>query len=197
MNRPITSVPRILTVGHSNHSIERFSRLLQENAVEVVVDTRSQPYSRHARQFNHEALAALLREAGVRHLYLGNELGGRPEGEEFYDSEGHVRYDRIAGTPNFQAAIARLEKGITEYRVALLCAEEDPTCCHRRLLIGRVLLERGVRVEHIRGDGRIQSEEELAAELGSGTDQMSLFQTAGPGAWRSVSPVPPKKAANA
>ena len=40
--------------------------------------------------------------------------------------------------------------------VALMCAEEDPARCHRRLLIGPVLEELGVRLVHIRGDGPVQ-----------------------------------------
>jgi len=36
----------VLTIGHSNHPIERFLGLLREHGVEVPVDARSQPYSR-------------------------------------------------------------------------------------------------------------------------------------------------------
>jgi hypothetical protein len=46
----------------------------------------------------------------------------------------------------------------------LMCGEEDPTSCHRRRLIGRVLGELGVEVAHVRGDGRRQSEAELEDE---------------------------------
>ena len=153
----------VLTVGHSNHTVEHFLGLLKSHAVEVVVDTRSQPYSKYSTQFDQKDLKQSLAAAGLRYLYLGRELGGRPEGEEFYDPDGHVLYDRVAETPRFQEGLSRLEQGIREYRVALLCAEENPAGCHRRLLIGRVLLEHGIQVEHIRGDGRVQLEEEVAA----------------------------------
>jgi len=43
-----------------------------------------------------------------------------------------------------------------------MCNEENPAQGHRRLLVGRVLAERGVTVLHIRRDGRIQPESELA-----------------------------------
>jgi uncharacterized protein (DUF488 family) len=97
-------------------------------------------------------------------LFLGKELGGRPESSEFYDAEGFVLYSRIAESPLFLEGIERLITGITTYRVALMCGEENPANCHRRLLVGRVLAKRGVSVRHIRGDGTVQDEDELAQE---------------------------------
>jgi uncharacterized protein (DUF488 family) len=55
---------------------------------------------------------------------------------------------------------------------SVMCAEEDPRCCHRRVLITPALERRGVDVIHIRGDGRLQSEDELRA----GLPQLSLFE---------------------
>ena len=43
----------------------------------------------------------------------------------------------------------------------MLCSEEDPSHCHRRLLVGRVLRQRKIEVQHIRGDGTVQAEDEL------------------------------------
>jgi hypothetical protein len=37
-----------------------------------------------------------------------------------------------------------------------LCAERDPLDCHRCLLIGRALAERGLAVGHILADGTIE-----------------------------------------
>ena len=173
--------------------MEHFLSLLNAHAVQVVVDARSQPYSKYATQFDHEALKQALQDAGIRYLYLGRELGGRPEGEEFYDGEGHVLYDRVAASCLFQEGLSRLERGIREYKLALLCAEENPSACHRRLLVGRVLLERGVQVDHIRGDGRIQTEEEVAAEAVSNRDQLTLFQSVESESWKSIQSVLRKK----
>jgi uncharacterized protein (DUF488 family) len=188
--------PRVLTIGHSNHTVEHFLSLLKPHAVQVVVDARSQPYSKYATQFDHEALKLALQYAGIRYLYLGRELGGRPEGDEFYDGDGHVLYDRVAATSLFQEGLSRLERGIREYKVALLCAEENPADCHRRLLVGRVLLDHGIHVEHIRGDGRIQTEEEVASETDPDRDQLSLFQKAEAEPWKSIPSVLRKKRPN-
>jgi uncharacterized protein (DUF488 family) len=188
--------PRVLTIGHSNHTVEHFLSLLKAHEVQVVVDTRSQPYSKYATQFDHEVLKLALQDAGIRYLYLGRELGGRPEGDEFYDGDGHVLYDRVAATSLFQEGLSRLERGIREYKVALLCAEENPAACHRRLLVGRVLVDRGIQVEHIRGDGRIQTEEEVAAEVDPNRDQLTLFQKVEAEPWKSIPSVLRKKRPN-
>jgi uncharacterized protein (DUF488 family) len=196
MENDASASPRVLTIGHSNHTVEHFLSLLKAHAVQVVVDARSQPYSKYATQFDHEALKPALQEAGIRYLYLGRELGGRPEGDEFYDSEGHVLYDRVAATSLFQEGLSRLERGIREYKVALLCAEENPAACHRRLLVGRVLVDRGFAVDHIRGDGRIQTEEEVAAEADPNRDQLTLFQKVEVEPWKSIPSVLRKKRPN-
>jgi uncharacterized protein (DUF488 family) len=188
--------PRVLTIGHSNHTMEHFLGLLKSHGVEVVVDTRSQPYAKYATQFDHEALKLALQDAGIRYLYLGRELGGRPKGDELYDEEGHVLYDRVAASYLFQEGLMRLERGIREYKVALLCAEENPAACHRRLLVGRVLLDHGIQVEHIRGDGRIQTEDEVAAEVDPRRDQLSLFQKVEAEPWKSIPSVLRKKRPN-
>ena len=85
---------------------------------------------------------------------------------------------------------------MARFRVALLCGEEDPAHCHRRLLVGRVLAERGHELLHIRGDGRVQSEAEVAAESGKPlvNEQPALFAELDEDQWRSTASVLPKKA---
>jgi hypothetical protein len=122
-----TASANVFTIGHSNHMLDHFLSLLQAHGVQVVVDARSQPYSKYATQFDHEGLKAALTQAGVRYLYLGRQLGGRPEGDDFYDGDGHVLYDRVTATTLFQDGLARLERGIHEFSIALLCAEENPS----------------------------------------------------------------------
>jgi uncharacterized protein (DUF488 family) len=142
-------VQPFFSIDHSKHGLE------------VLVDVRSHPYSRHSPQFHTVGLKALLATASVNYLYLGRELGGGPQGADYDDAEGHVLYARLAMSPLFLEGIDRLQKGAQSYRVAVMCAEEDPLNCHRRLLIGRVLRERSVALGHIRGNGRLQTEDDL------------------------------------
>jgi uncharacterized protein (DUF488 family) len=119
-------------------------------------------------------------------------VGGKPDEDEFYDDEGYVLYYLLARSERFQEGIAEIERYCDEKRTAIMCAEEDPLRCHRRFLIGRVLAERGVTLKHIRGNGRLQTDEELT---GSQPDnrrkdrQMGLFEDDQTQLWKSPRPV--------
>jgi uncharacterized protein (DUF488 family) len=187
---------QIYTIGHSNHSIETFLNLLRDLRIDVVVDVRSKPSSQVVSHFNRKPLENSLKMTGLKYLYFGKELGGKPESKEFYGADGHVLYSSIAKSPPFIQAIERLLKGVREYRVALLCAEEDPLNCHRRLLVGRFLIEQGVNVEHIRRDGRVQSEEQLTNEEKipyKNENQLVLFDNKETYEWKSTQSVLPRK----
>lgn len=175
----------IWTIGHSNHSFDVLHSLLGAERIEAVVDVRSFPYSRFVPQFNREELEPSLRDAGFRYLFLGEELGGRPKRAEHYDGDGRALYGPMSEEPAFQAAIDRLAEGAKTYRIALLCSEAQPRNCHRRLLIGKVLAERGIGLRHILPDG--SAEVEMEVKLRPTDDQGSLFGDALP--WRSTQSV--------
>lgn len=188
----------IYTIGHSNQPTDAFLDLLRQHAIEVVVDVRSAPYSRFVPQFNQRELQTTVRDAGFQYVYLGRELGGRPDlDSDLIDAEGHAIYGLIAETDEFNAGIRRLREGIVRYRVALMCSEEDPTDCHRRLLVSRVLmLDHGIDVRHIRGDGRLDTEDDLTRMPYDAPIQQSLFGSiddeARKRAWKSIRSVLPR-----
>jgi uncharacterized protein (DUF488 family) len=155
--------PTVLTVGHSNGQANAFLDLLRAASVQVLVDVRSQPTSAFAPQFDRVRLTEDLETSGIRYVFLGTELGGRPQGPGMYDKDGHVLYGRVADSDRFKDGVRRLTTGIEQYRIAVMCSEEDPTNCHRRLLVGRVLRMQGVDVQHLRADGSMQTEAEVAA----------------------------------
>jgi uncharacterized protein (DUF488 family) len=190
------AVSMVYTVGHSSHPFEEFLKLLGDHGVAVLVDVRSAPYSKYAPQFDREVLQRTLNAAEIKYLFLGGELGGRPKNQAYYDEEGHAVYSRMTTDPAFVAGIERLERGMANYRLALMCGEEDPAHCHRRLLVARILIERGHDVLHIRGDGRVESDEDVASQSGKSlvNEQPSLFAELDEDQWRSTASVLPKRA---
>jgi uncharacterized protein (DUF488 family) len=174
----------IWTVGHSRHEMSALVDLLRRHRIDVVADIRSHPSSRHNPQFNRKNLQSSLLAAQIEYVFLGQELGGRPPEPEFYDAKGHVLYSAVAKSDRFASGLERLLTGAGTYRVAILCSEENPEHCHRRLLVGRVLADRGVTARHIRGDGSVISEDDLG-RLAQDTAQGALFgQEAA--AWKSA-----------
>ena len=116
----------IYTIGHSSHTAENFLALLQQYCIEVLVDTRSALYSRYSPQFDRETLRDAVTTAGIKYLYLGDVVGGRPKDECHYDDQGRARYGKMGKDAEFLSGIERLERGAGDFRVALMCSEEDP-----------------------------------------------------------------------
>ena len=129
----------IYTIGHSNHPWENFSTLLKQHEIRALVDVRSKPVSRWAAFANRRTLPGLLEEEGIQHLYMGELLVGKPSDPSYYDDKGRIDYSKIRSTPYFRAGIVELLELARDARVVLMCAEEDPTKCHRTLLIAPAL----------------------------------------------------------
>lgn len=164
MTPPAGTPVQVLTVGHSNHSPETFLALLTRHGVTALADVRSAPYSRFNPQFNRKALSASLAAAGIAYVWLGRELGGRPDNPDCYE-DGAVRYDRLARTSLYREGIDRVLRGAAEHCLALMCAEKDPLHCHRTLLVSRSLEEEGLEVAHILADGALEPHESVMDRL--------------------------------
>ena len=162
----------IYTIGHSRHPAEAFTALLRRHAIARLVDVRSHPTSRWAPHFGKAALARILAACAIDYRFLGGPLGGRPEGAELYTSDGSLDPVRRAKAPDFQAGIDELLVLAREQQTAILCAEEDPSRCHRRLLVAPALRQRGATVVHVRGDGRLEPD----APAAPGPPQLPLFR---------------------
>ncbi len=169
----------IYTIGHSNHSSERFLQLLHLHAITAIADVRSTPYSRFNRHFDREALQSSLSAQGIRYVFLGDQLGARSETPSCYIN-GKVSYARLAQTPPFQDGLSRIERGASTQRIALMCAEKEPLDCHRSILVARHLQHRGTAIHHILEDGSLESHAQLLARLARKLhlrEELHLFRT--------------------
>jgi uncharacterized protein (DUF488 family) len=146
------------SIGHSNLAIERFVELLRAHRLATLVDVRSAPYSRLWPQFSREELACSLKDAGITYIFLGRELGGKPDDPALRGPRGVPDYDAIAATPLYSAGLARLMDLGRQGRTAFMCSEGDPARCHRERLVARSLRATGWQVHHVLGDGTIQGE---------------------------------------
>ena len=99
-----------------------------------------------------------LEEAGVRYVFLGDKLGGRPKDLSLYGPAGKPDYDKMAKTPSYRAAIDTLiELACGDENVAIMCSETDYRECHRYKLIARSLALSGVQVWHVLRDGSLEA----------------------------------------
>jgi uncharacterized protein (DUF488 family) len=178
MNEPMQET--VFTIGHSTHPQDRFIALLQRQGITALCDVRSKPYSRVNPQFNREELRESLRACGIRYVFLGRELGARSEDPACYD-HGKVKYERLAETELFRLGLRRVQKGLKDYRLVLMCAEKEPLACHRAILVARHLVALGIVVRHIHADGTLEAHADalcrLAKMLNLREDEHDLFRS--------------------
>jgi uncharacterized protein (DUF488 family) len=152
----------IYTIGYGKRELDEFIALLEEHEIDYLVDVRSVPYSRFRPEFSKAALDAAVGRRGIRYVFMGDLLGGRPEDPDCY-VDGKVDYERVKGTERFRRGMERLrtarEKSLA---VCLMCGEGRPEECHRSQLIGNVLESEGLPVRHIDADGRIRSQQDVS-----------------------------------
>lgn len=171
----ITKSP-LYTIGHGNRKAEAFLNLLREFQIEYLIDVRSQPYSKFNPAFNQNDIKFFLERNGVKYVFMGDTIGGRPTDNSCYDENGKVDYEAIKTKDFFKNGIERLktayEKGIN---VALMCSESKPCECHRSKLIGKVLFDEKILLSHIDENGKVKDQITVINELNKGLSDKTLF----------------------
>lgn len=173
----MNSSKQLFTIGHSNLGIDDFISLLHQYQITAIADVRSHPYSRYLPHFNKSTLQSTLANTGIRYVFLGQELGARPNDLSCYVN-GKALYQKIAATELFSQGIHRILKGLETSKIALMCAEKDPITCHRTILVCQHLRKYGLEINHILNDGSLESHQHLEKRLLSlhGLDQSQLSQ---------------------
>ena len=142
----------VFTVGHSTLAIEAFIALLKAYGVEQLADVRTVPRSRHNPQFNADAFAASLADAGVAYVAMP-ALGGLRHPRKDSPNAGWRNasfrgYADYMQTEAFREAVERLADMGRQRPTAIMCAEAVPWRCHRSL-VADALGVRGVAVVEI------------------------------------------------
>jgi uncharacterized protein (DUF488 family) len=148
----------VFTIGHSRHSIEKFTGLLRPCSVAHLVDVRRMPWSRFNPQFNCDRLDKSLSEHGIGYSHF-EALGGLrravPQASftnTGWSNEQFRNYADYALTPPFRDALQRLCYEASRQVCAIMCAEADWRHCHRQI-ISDYLIVAGLEVCHIMPDG--------------------------------------------
>ncbi|MCS7257886.1 MAG: DUF488 domain-containing protein [candidate division WOR-3 bacterium] len=124
----------IYTLGTSNRTPEEFLKLLKKYSIEIIFDVRRFPKSRFL-HFIQENLTELLKTHKIEYCYLGAELGGFRTGG----------YEKYMETNEFKTGIEIITNYAQEKIGCILCAERNPTQCHRRF-ISQALTKLGFNV---------------------------------------------------
>lgn len=138
----------IYTIGYGAVDLSRFVALLKQYKIGILIDVRSQPYSKYHPEFKKRELERHLAFRGIMYLFMGDHLGGMPGGTPDYAAlESRVTY---------QDGIKSLIEYSSQYdAICLMCAESKPEDCHRSRLIGETLWRMDIELKHILPDGRL------------------------------------------
>jgi uncharacterized protein (DUF488 family) len=155
--------PSIFTIGHSTRPIEEFVALLRESDIELLVDVRAIPGSRHNPQFGGERLRIALAAAGIAYRHMpalggrrSSRVSGAPSPNGLWRNAAFRAYADYALTAPFQAALVELLALARAQRCAIMCAEAVWWRCHRRIITD-YLLAAGESVGHIMGPDEIDA----------------------------------------
>ena len=86
----------VYTAGFSNLPLHSFLANLRAHGIQVLVDVRSKPYASYTPHYNKDQIEAAAKADGLRYLYLGQDLGGRPDNPGFYDDENVAVVEMVA-----------------------------------------------------------------------------------------------------
>ena len=164
---------RLYSIGYGNRTWQATLTLLENYSCEFLIDVRSSPFSKFNPDFSRENLQRLCAGAGIKYVFMGDTLGGKPSGLDSFDHDGKVDYLRLAETPAFQLGLARLktahQKGLVCF---LMCSELRPETCHRCKLIGAELSESGIEIIHISETGGELTQDAAVKRLTGGQDDI-------------------------
>ena len=144
---------KIWTIGHGTRSAEELASMLRSAGVGLLIDVRAHPGSRRHPQFNRDALENSLGKHGIAYQWEGKALGGfrrpRPNSRNTaLRNESFRGYADYMDSEEFAAGAGRLIERARETNLAVMCAEQHPSRCHRRL-ISDWLASREIEVEHL------------------------------------------------
>jgi uncharacterized protein (DUF488 family) len=162
------------SIGYGNRDTDEVLRIICELGVRYLLDVRTSPYSRFSPAFSREPFEKACAAAGIRYVFIGDQLGGRPRSDRCYDEQGRVNYAVLEEEPYFLEGLQRLETALAKgLDIVLMCSELRPEQCHRSKLIGKALQDRGVALKHIDVDGSVVDQSAVMGRITGG--QQDLF----------------------
>ena len=143
----------LYTVGHSNRKIEYLLQMLRAIDLQQLVDIRAYPGSIRHPQFASAYLQQALADSDIAYYWAGSRLGGMRKGRatsphRAIASSTLRAYADYMETQEFRSAICELVDSASTMRTVLMCAEREPSRCHRSL-ISDYLSTRGIQVVHL------------------------------------------------
>jgi uncharacterized protein (DUF488 family) len=156
----------IYTMGYSAFALEDFIETAKSFGIKLVVDVRSLPYSKHYPDYNKESLEKILSAHNIFYRNYAKEFGAQQTRKDFFSPEGFLDYEKFVKSDDFMRGFSKIKKSLEKnYTLAFLCAEKDPSVCHRSIMVARPFCESGLTVNHILQNGDTETQKEIETQL--------------------------------
>lgn len=142
----------LYTIGFTHKSLRQFISLLREARVDGVVDIRLNNTSQLAGYAKREDLAFILETFGIGYLEEPRLAPTKALLDTYHRDHDWSAYEPIFQSLLAQRPLAEILATIAARfeRPCLLCAEPEPSQCHRRLVAEAfVALRPGLEVRHL------------------------------------------------
>lgn len=143
---------RIYTIGHNKKSLRKFIELLHQAKVTKVIDVRLNNTSQLVGFAKKDDLAFILELAEIGYEHLPQLAPTKEMLKKFKQDKNWDEYkEAYLRLLDGRDALAPLEQSFeANQTVCLLCAEDKPNKCHRRLLAEHIQSHRpNIGVYHL------------------------------------------------
>lgn len=169
----------IYTIGYSGFKINDFMRVLKKYEINALIDVRSNPNSKIYQDYNKLNLQKHLNMNKIIYRNYKDEFGARQEDMRYF-TDGYLDFSKYTKSKSFLEGVRKIEEGIKlNYTFAFMCAEKDPSICHRNIMVARKFHDLGYNIKNILSDESYEVQEDIERRLVDqyfpDRDQLSLF----------------------
>lgn len=179
----------LFTIGYSGFpDVDDFIKTLKEYGIQVLIDVRSIPVaSAYLECYNKDRLSRILKDNGIYYLNYAKQFGARQENPAFYTRfsnenekpEYRLDFEIFSKSDQFLDGVKRVEQ--SKAMIVFMCAEKNPSECHRTILVSRAFSDRGHKIIHIEPKGVTLTQKDIEKELINkffpDRGQLSLFSS--------------------
>ncbi|WP_129598294.1 DUF488 family protein [Anaerophilus nitritogenes] len=155
----------IFTIGYSGFKIDKFIEVLKKYKINSLIDVRSNPNSKFYEDYNQSKLESLLKLHGIIYRDYKDEFGARQKNLKYYIN-GYLDFKEYVKCHAFLEGVRKIKAGMKlNYSFVFMCAEKDPSMCHRNIMVAREFDKLGYNIKNILSDGSYESQESIEQRL--------------------------------
>lgn len=158
-------VKDIFTIGYSSFKVHELINILKQYGINSLIDVRSNPNSKYYEDYNKNTFERLLKFHGIIYRNYKDEFGARQEDAKYYPN-GYLDFELFTSSSKFLEGVDKIKAGMDiSYKFVFMCAEKDPSTCHRNIMVAKEFYKKGYNVKNILADGTYEAQDSIEKRL--------------------------------